>query len=79
MPMSATVVAVPTANRRAVSVMPLVEALSSASRYWGMKRTREEGKPMQDRVPAMTAMTQTQTKMPNSSGPIQRAMRTWLT
>ncbi len=48
-------------------------------RYWGMKRTRDDGKPMQDRVPAITAMTQTHTKMPNSSGPIQRAISTWLT
>ncbi len=78
-PISATTVAVPTANRRAVKVMPRVDASSPASLYCGTKRTSDEGKPIQDRVPAMTAMTHTHTKMPNSSGPIQRAMRTWLT
>ena len=39
----------------------------------------EVWKPKQDRLPAITIVTQTSTKMPYSKLPIQRASSTWLT
>ena len=66
-------------NRRLATTMPRSSAIMPRSRYSGMKRMTEVWKPRQARLPTMTIVTQTRTKMPYSNEPIQRAISTWLT